>query len=155
MKDFLSTAELKEEFDTFILVRRKVFSIIVYKRHPDRTRFEVVEQFPCAIGADGYETPSGPKIVTAKAQNPEWRIPNSPWAISAGLEPGKVVPGGVPENPIKAAFLKLTDDGVGIHGTDKMDSIHRRASHGCIRVAPDDAAWLYENVPVGTPVQVN
>ena len=33
---------------------------------------------------------------------------------------GKTFPPGAPENPLRGAFLGLTDDGVGLHGTAKL-----------------------------------
>jgi len=42
-----------------------------------------------------------------------------------------------------------------IHGTSNKASIGQAASHGCIRVDDDDLMWLFENVPVGTPVLIH
>ncbi|NLN87671.1 MAG: L,D-transpeptidase, partial [Syntrophomonadaceae bacterium] len=28
------------------------------------------------------------------------------------------------------------------------------ASHGCVRLATEDAQWLYRNIPTGTPVSI-
>ncbi|MDR1564524.1 MAG: L,D-transpeptidase family protein [Oscillospiraceae bacterium] len=33
-------------------------------------------------------------------------------------------------------------------------SLGRRASHGCIRLACRDAKWIYDNAPIGTPVEI-
>jgi hypothetical protein len=41
-----------------------------------------------------------------------------------------------------------------IHGTPHYGSIGRASTHGCIRLADDDIAWLYDNVPVGTRVYI-
>lgn len=45
-------------------------------------------------------------------------------------------------------------DGYMLHGTPYRDSIGRAATHGCIRLADSDLEYLYERVPVGTPVHV-
>lgn len=45
-------------------------------------------------------------------------------------------------------------DGYLIHGTPDETSIGRAVTHGCIRLADLDIAWLYENVPVGTPIYI-
>ena len=29
-----------------------------------------------------------------------------------------------------------------------------RVSHGCVRMLPEDVAWLFERIPVGTPVRI-
>ncbi len=41
-----------------------------------------------------------------------------------------------------------------LHGTPYPSSIGTASTHGCIRLGDDDIAWLYENVPIGTPVDV-
>lgn len=45
-------------------------------------------------------------------------------------------------------------DGYLIHGTSDPQSIGRAVTHGCIRLGDDDIAWLYRNVPMGTPVHI-
>lgn len=159
MKDDLTPFELSGTarlplFDRFLVVYRHSFSVSFYMRPLAGHALRPHHTWPCAIGAAGHETPPGPKFVIVKTDHPDWQVPNSPWAIAAGLTPGETIPFGSPDNPIKGAFLKLTDDGVGIHGTGSLDSLGHQASHGCIRVRPEVAKWLYENVPVGTPVMV-
>ena len=41
-----------------------------------------------------------------------------------------------------------------IHGTNKPAGVGLRASHGCIRMYPEDIDVLFERVPVGTRVTV-
>lgn len=43
-------------------------------------------------------------------------------------------------------------DGYYFHGTDNEASVGSAASHGCIRMRKDDILWMYDRVPVGTPV---
>ena len=43
-------------------------------------------------------------------------------------------------------------DGYLLHGTRDSASIGTAATHGCIRLGDDDLAYLYKNIPVGTPV---
>ena len=64
-----------------------------------------------------------------------------------------MIPGGVPENPLKSRWLGIYA-GAGIHGTDAIDSLGRAASHGCIRMAVPDVEELYDEVPVQTPVYI-
>jgi lipoprotein-anchoring transpeptidase ErfK/SrfK len=45
-------------------------------------------------------------------------------------------------------------EGYMIHGTPHEDSIGRAITHGCIRLADEDIAWMYEMIPVGTPVYI-
>lgn len=42
-----------------------------------------------------------------------------------------------------------------IHGTSDTARLGTPASHGCIRLSPQDIATLYPLVPLGTPVTIN
>ena len=42
---------------------------------------------------------------------------------------------------------------MGIHGTNAPSSIYQAATHGCIRLHPDDIEWLFARVLVGTVVR--
>ena len=75
-------------------------------------------------------------------------VPDSDWA---GDMAGEIVPGGTPENPLKARWMGIYD-GAGIHGTDDEDSLGSSASHGCIRMAVPEVKELYERVEIQTPV---
>jgi L,D-transpeptidase ErfK/SrfK len=46
----------------------------------------------------------------------------------------------------------LSGGGIGIHGTNAPGSIYRAATHGCIRLHPDDVAWLFPRVARGAVV---
>ncbi len=41
-----------------------------------------------------------------------------------------------------------------LHGTPYTESIGDAATHGCVRLADEDIAWLFMNVPEGTPVYI-
>ncbi len=41
-----------------------------------------------------------------------------------------------------------------IHGTPDTEPMGVAASHGCIRMRNDDIIWLFDRVPVGTPVLI-
>ena len=64
-----------------------------------------------------------------------------------------MVPGGVPENPLKARWLGIYD-GAGIHGTDQTYSLRQRR---LARLHPDgdpDVIELYDQVPVGASIYI-
>ena len=82
--------------------------------------------------------------------NPAWTAPNRPWA---GSYAGRTVPGGAPDNPLKARWLGIAG-GVGIHGTAEAWSIGSSASHGCIRMRVPEVIDLFGRVPVGAPVLI-
>jgi len=48
----------------------------------------------------------------------------------------------------------ILGNGYAIHGTNVPASIGQSVSHGCVRLLNEDIAYLYEIVPVGTPVYI-
>ena len=48
----------------------------------------------------------------------------------------------------------MLGNGYAIHGTNVPSSIGQSVSHGCVRLRNEDIAYLYEIVPVGTPVYI-
>jgi lipoprotein-anchoring transpeptidase ErfK/SrfK len=140
----VTRAQLAGKYPTLILVQRGAFKLTLYKK------LKAVKTFRIAVGQIGLETPAGLYHVQNKAVNPAWSVPNSAWAGSLA---GTVVPGGTPQNPLKARWLGIFS-GAGIHGTDQLYSLGTAASHGCIRMAIPDVIQLYDQVPVGAPVYI-
>lgn len=139
-----TTDELARKYGTVIAVDRANFRLRLYKD------LKLVKEYGIAVGQVGLETPAGQYTIQNKAVNPAWNVPNSAWA---GDLAGTVVPGGVPENPLKARWMGIYN-GAGIHGTDARGSIGTNASHGCIRMLVEDVIELYDQVPVGAPVYI-
>lgn len=140
----VTRAELAAKYPTLLVVDRGAFQLRLYK-HLDLQRSDTV-----AIGALGFDTPAGMYHIQNKAVNPAWSVPNSDWAGSLA---GTVVPGGTPENPLKARWLGIFD-GAGIHGTDQTYTLGTAASHGCVRMSIPDVIQLYDQVPVGAPIYI-
>jgi lipoprotein-anchoring transpeptidase ErfK/SrfK len=140
----VTTDELAEKYPTVLIVNRGAFQLSLYKD------LKLAKTYNVAIGAAGYDTPTGLYNIQNKAVNPAWSVPNSDWA---GDLAGTVVPGGTPENPLKARWMGIYD-GAGIHGTDATGSIGTAASHGCIRMLIPDVIELYDQVEVGAPVYI-
>lgn len=42
----------------------------------------------------------------------------------------------------------------GIHGTNRPYLIGQNVSHGCLRMKNKDVEWVYDHIPVGTPVTI-
>jgi lipoprotein-anchoring transpeptidase ErfK/SrfK len=145
VKPEVTTDELAEKYPAVLVVDRGAFNMTLYKA------LKPVKTYSIAIGALGFDTPAGLYHIQNKAVNPAWNVPNSDWA---GELAGTVVPGGVPENPLKARWLGIYD-GAGIHGTDAEGSIGTAASHGCIRMRIPEVIELYEKVPVGAPIYIS
>jgi lipoprotein-anchoring transpeptidase ErfK/SrfK len=141
----VSTDQLIAQNGTTLVVNREAFKLTVYKD------LKAVKSYSVAIGAVGLDTPAGLYHIQNKAVNPAWTEPNSSWVPAA--DRGKIVPGGTPENPLKARWLGIFD-GAGIHGVDPSEygTIGHAASHGCVRMRIEDVEDLYPRVPVGAPI---
>ena len=113
-------------------------------------RLKIAKRYPIAIGAAGFDTPTGLFTIQSRQVDPTWHVPDSDWA---GSMRGQTIPGGDPRNPLKARWLGVNGS-VGIHGTAEDWSIGTRASHGCIRMHVSDVIDLYPRVPLGTPVLI-
>src|SRR3954452_16608160 len=144
VKAKVTTAELAKQYPRVITVNRGAFRLTLYDH------LKPVKTYPIAVGMAGLETPAGRYAIQDKQVNPSWHVPTSAWAGSLA---GQVIPGGAPNNPLRARWLGIAN-GVGIHGTAEDWSIGTRASHGCIRMHVSDVVDLYPRVPVGTPVLI-
>jgi lipoprotein-anchoring transpeptidase ErfK/SrfK len=113
-------------------------------------RGKLVKTYRVAVGEPKFPTPTGEFTVQSMQKNPAWNVPQSEWA---GKLAGKVIPAGDPRNPIIARWVGFNGS-VGFHGTKSLGSLGSAASHGCVRMDPDDVSDLYERVEVGTPVLV-
>lgn len=51
-------------------------------------------------------------------------------------------------------WLGLCLEGYGIHGTNEPSSIGKALTQGCVRLADEPISWLYENLPLGTRVDI-
>jgi lipoprotein-anchoring transpeptidase ErfK/SrfK len=129
---------------------------------PDRTLYyfkqgKLAVSLPVALGvpvkSDKYDwkTPVGKFRVTAKMKDPTWHVPPS---IQSEMEDqGKEVitsipPG--PANPLGKYAIKTSIPGILIHSTTKPWSIYSFASHGCIRVYPEQMEEFFKEVTVNT-----
>lgn len=98
-----------------------------------------------------FHTPRGHLKVLRKIQDPIWTKPD--WAFVEAGEP--VPPPGSKERQVKGHLGKYAldlGDGIMIHGTDEIDSLGRKASHGCIRLGEEMLTKLWQSAPVGTSV---
>ncbi len=140
----VTTAKIRKQYATALVADRASFKLTLYKN------LKPVKTYGISVGKAGNDTPTGQYTIQNKAVNPAWNVPQSDWA---GDLAGTVVPGGVPENPLKARWMGIYD-GVGIHGTSDDASIGTNASHGCLRMHVPDVIELYPRVPVATPIWI-
>jgi hypothetical protein len=140
----VTTDELAEQYPTYLTVNRASFELSLWKN------LELAKTYTIAVGQVGFDTPAGVYNIQNKAVDPAWNVPDAAWA---GDLAGTVVPGGVPENPLKERWMGIYD-GAGIHGTDDIASLGTAASHGCVRMSIPDVIELYDQVDVGTPIYI-
>ncbi len=123
--------------------------------YPDSQSGHEVMTFPVTIGQDDWPTPQKRTTITQKVENPTWR-PTKRIRLEAegkGIDLPEVVPAG-PKNPLGRHKMRLGQSSILIHGTNKPSSIGLRASHGCLRMYPEDVEKLFNMVPMGIDVQL-
>ncbi|MBP9590582.1 MAG: L,D-transpeptidase family protein [Steroidobacteraceae bacterium] len=128
---------------------------LFYFPKPAEGEQRVVMTFPIGIGKVGWATPVGTTKVVSKRKDPWWTPPASvrkEHAEEGDPLPARVPPG--PDNPLGAYAMNLGWTSYLIHGTNKPAGVGLRASHGCIRMYPEDIATVFDRIPVGTKVTV-
>jgi lipoprotein-anchoring transpeptidase ErfK/SrfK len=147
VKPKVSTTDLAEQYPVVLTVDREHFKLRLFKG------LKLEKTYDVRVGQQGLETPAGLYHIQNKAIDPAWNVPYSDWT---GDLAGTVVPGGTPENPLKARWLGIYD-GAGIHGIDPSAyaTIGSAASHGCVGMRIEDVKDLYDQVPVGAPIYID
>lgn len=115
----------------------------------------IVVTHPVGIGREGWSTPLGRTSVISKKKNPAWVPPESIRAehVADGDPlPERVPPG--PDNPLGKFAVRLGMPGYLIHGTNRPWGVGMRVSHGCIRLYPEDILSLFNQIKVGTSVNI-
>jgi lipoprotein-anchoring transpeptidase ErfK/SrfK len=95
---------------------------------------ETVETYSVAIGQPRYPTPRGDYMIRRIVWNPAWIPPERGWAKDK--EPQDP---GARANPMKLVKMFFREPDYYIHGTGDIESLGDAASHGCLRMDPDDA----------------
>lgn len=134
------------ESDEAIVVNLSELRLYYFYR---QRRERLVETFPIGIGSEGHNTPIGVFRVVEKIMNPSWYVPES--IREENPELPKVVPPG-PNNPLGSHALRLSDRTILMHGTNRPFAVGRLASHGCMRLYPEDIPKLFGAVPIGAKV---
>ena len=95
------------------------------------------------VGKRSTVTPTGYYKILTKEINPTWIDPTDPeYEIPSGAD-----------NPLGYRWMQIQGN-YGIHGTNKPESIGHYVSNGCIRMKEADVEAVYEQVEVGTPVDI-
>ncbi len=101
----------------------------------------VIKVYDVAVGDPLSPSPAGEYQVVQRLENPTY------------YKPGVVI-GPSAQNPLGPRWIGLSVKGLGIHGTNRPDSIGKNASHGCIRLRNQDIKDLFARVHVGDHVSL-
>jgi L,D-transpeptidase ErfK/SrfK len=110
-----------------------------------------VVTFPIGVGDEGKETPVGTFQIIEKTVHPSWHVPESIRKEKPELP--KIVPPG-PDNPLGSHAMRLSERTILIHGTNRPYAVGRKASHGCIRMYPEDIPKFFAMVPNKSKVHI-
>jgi hypothetical protein len=94
----------------------------------------LVKSYVVSDGKDAHPTPGGTFAIRKIVWNPAWVPPDAKWAKGKqAKQPGH------PDNPMKLVKLFFREPDYYIHGTEAVESLGQAASHGCLRMDPDEA----------------
>ena len=115
-------------------------------------------EFPVSTGRKGHRTPTGEFKIIAKElkhrSNLYGRVVDSEGNVTvanADFKSITVESGDFFEGAPMPNFMRLTNDGVGMHIGHLPGYA---ASHGCIRMPSSVTPKIYEMAPIGTPVSI-
>ena len=124
---------------------------------------ELVAKAPAATGTGkilkkgrkiwAFHTPRGRMKVLRKIEDPVWTKPD--WAFVEAGEP--IPPPDSKKRQVRGHLGKYAldlGDGIMIHGTDEIDSLGRKASHGCVRLGSEMLEKVWQAAKVGTDVYI-
>ncbi len=115
------------------------------------TAGKIIAQFPSSSGTEKDPLPIGTWKVNGISKNPTFHYnPKLFWDAKPSDTKAKIPPG--PNNPVGLAWIDLSKDHYGIHGTPVPGSIGKTQSHGCIRLTNWDVMTLTSSVGPGTEV---
>ncbi len=112
---------------------------------------KAIAQFPATTGSKHDPLPVGNWKVNGISANPVFHFnPKLFWDAKLEDKKAKIPPG--PNNPVGVAWIDLSKEHYGIHGTPTPSTIGKTQSHGCIRLANWDVKLLTSIVSTGTQV---
>ncbi len=137
-----------------VVINVAAMRLFYYPKREKGAPLEVITH-PVGIGKMGWATPEGSTKVVSRVKDPVWTPPVSvrrEHAKEGDILPARVPAG--PDNPLGRHMMRLGWTSYLIHGTNKPYGVGMRASHGCVRLYPEDISGLFEQIPVGTKVTV-
>lgn len=108
----------------------------------------LVAQFPVTTGSDYDPLPLGNwKVITYAFLPPFHFQPELFWDVE-DAKPEEMLPPG-PNSPVGVAWLDLSKEHYGIHGTSEPQNIGKTESHGCLRLTNWDVLRLSQIMKPG------
>ena len=129
----------------YVVVDKSEGVLKVYQGEPTIDEGEagdgrLVAAFPVTMGSEKYPLPIGKWKATTYAFLPPFHYQPELLQNAKADEDLKLPPG--PNGPVGVAWLDLTKEHYGIHGTNEPQTIGRAESSGCIRMANWDVLRL-------------
>jgi lipoprotein-anchoring transpeptidase ErfK/SrfK len=110
----------------------------------------LLAQYPATMGSEHDPLPVGDWKISEISHYPWFHYnPELFWDAKPKDAKAKIPPG--PNNPVGVAWIGLSKEHYGIHGSPEPSRIGHTESHGCIRLTNWDAEELSKMVKVGTP----
>ena len=116
-------------------------AVLSQKRLYVLRRGRITTWYDVAIGKDLHPTPTGNFAIKKLIWNPAWVPPDEEWARDKEPRGPKD-----PANPMKAVKIFFREPDYYIHGTGDLASLGSAASHGCLRMHPEQAARLAQSL---------
>jgi lipoprotein-anchoring transpeptidase ErfK/SrfK len=106
--------------------------------------------YAATIGSEHDPLPLGEWKINGVAREPKFHYnPELFWDAKKSADKQTLPPG--PNNPVGLAWIDLSKDHYGIHGTPEPGKVGHANSHGCIRLTNWDVLELAAIVRPGTP----
>lgn len=112
---------------------------------------KIVGMYTATMGSGRDPLPLGNWKITGVSYNPPFHYnPELFWDVPDDKEKQRLPPG--PNGPVGVAWIDLSKEHYGIHGTPEPQTIGRAQSHGCVRLTNWDVARLAQMVSSSTKV---
>jgi lipoprotein-anchoring transpeptidase ErfK/SrfK len=111
----------------------------------------VLFQAPVTTGSSHDPLPIGKWKVTGVQQSPPFHYnPDLFWDANPSHSKARIAPG--PNNPVGVAWIDISKEHYGIHGTSEPSTVGHTQSHGCVRLTNWDVRRVLTWAKTGTLV---
>jgi lipoprotein-anchoring transpeptidase ErfK/SrfK len=111
---------------------------------------KMLARYPATMGSEKDPLPVGKWKINGVTKNPIFNYnPDLFWDAEPEHSKAKIPAG--PNNPVGAAWVDLSKEHYGIHGTPEPSTVGKTQSHGCIRLTNWDVMQLADAVAPGMP----